>query len=185
MGWFTGRWGGADACYHCGDTPHAHVGMALVPQSNWGVVVLFNVGMHGGALRGLLAIERSLTGLAAGGSLANTGIGAFYAVFDAAAAAALAAQGWSLARLARHHAPVRGRRWALPLLWEFGAPAAIAVIPSAAFKVGWKGLFLYGPDISCTLAGIGGLAALAGLLRTAKAARSLPGRPPAHPPLAH
>jgi hypothetical protein len=57
-------------------------------------------------------------------------------------------------------------------------PAAIAVLPAAMFKVGWKGLFLYGPDVSCALAGIGGLAALTGLLRAAKAALSLPGRHP-------
>jgi hypothetical protein len=72
-----------------------------------------------------------------------------------------------------------GRRWALPLLWEFGVPTAVAVISKAMLKVNWRGLFLYGPDVSCALAGIGGLPALTGLLRAAKAARSLPGRPPA------
>ena len=66
----------------------------------------------------------------------------------------------------------------MPLRWEFAVPAVIAVMPRAVFKVNWKGLFLYGPDMSCALAGIGGLAALTGLLRIAKAARSLPGRPP-------
>jgi hypothetical protein len=61
-------------------------------------------------------------------------------------AAALAAEGWSLARLARRHGGrAQGRRRALPLLWEFGIPAAVAVVPTAVFKVNWKGLFLYGP----------------------------------------
>ena len=49
-------WGGVDASYHPGDEPGAHAGMALVPQGNWGVVVLFNVGAHSGALPGLLAM---------------------------------------------------------------------------------------------------------------------------------
>ena len=143
--------------------------MALVPQGNWGVVVLFNVGTHGGALPGLLAIEQSATGMVAGGTGRDTGIGAFYAGFDAAVAAALAAEGWSLARLARQHGVVaQGRRRALPLLWEFGIPAVVAVVPTAVFKVNWKGLFLYGPDMSCALAGIGGLSALTGLLRVIK-----------------
>ena len=100
--------------------------------------------------------------MVAGGTVRNTGIGAFYAGFDAAVAAALAAEGWSLARLARRRAAVaQGRRRALPLLWEFGIPAAVAVVPTAVFKVNWKGLFLYGPDMSCALAGIGGLSAVA------------------------
>jgi CubicO group peptidase (beta-lactamase class C family) len=181
MGWYTGPWGWVEASYHFGNAPHAHAGMALVPQRSSGVVVLFNVGLHGGALPGLLAIEQSLTGMMAGGTVKDTGTGAFYLAFDAAVAAVLAAECWSLARVARPRGILpSGRRWALPLVWEFGAPAAIAVIPKAMFKVGWKGLFLYGPDITCALAGIGGLAALTGLLRTAKAARTLRGRPPAH-----
>lgn len=181
MGWFTGPWGGVDASYHPGDEPGAHAGMALVPQGNWGVVVLFNVGTHGGALPGLLAIEQSVTGMVAGGTVRDTGIGAFYAGFDAAVAATLAAQGWSLTRLARRHGgPAQGRCRARPLLWEFGIPAAAAVVPTALFKVNWKGLFLYGPDMSCALAGIGGLSALTGLLRVMKdikEERSVRGRP--------
>jgi hypothetical protein len=54
------------------------------------------------------------------------------------------------------------RRRTLPLLWELGIPAAIAVVPRAVFKVNWKGLFLYGPDMSGALVGIGGFSALAG-----------------------
>jgi len=178
MGWFTGPWGGVNASYHPGDEPGAHAGMALVPQGNWGVVLLFNVGTHGGALPGLLAIEQSVTGMVAGGTVRDTRIGIFYAGFDAAVAAALAAEGCSLARLARRPgAAAHGRRLALPLLWEFGIPAAIAVVPTAVFKVNWKGLFLYGPDMSCALAGIGGLPALTGLLRVIKAGHSIRSRP--------
>jgi hypothetical protein len=145
--------------------------------------VLFNVGTHGGALPGLLAIEQSVTGMVAGGTVRDTGIGAFYAGFDAAVAAALAAQGWSLARLAQRRGVVaQGRRQSLPLLWEFGIPAAVAAVPTAVFKVNWKGLFLYGPDMSCALAGIGGLSALTGILRVMKAIKAghpARGRPPA------
>ncbi len=180
MGWFTGPWGGVNASYHPGDEPGAHTGMALVPQGNWGVVVLFNVGTHGGALPGLLAIEQSVTGMVAGGTVRDTGIGAFYAGFDAAVAAALAAEGCSLARLARRRGAVpQARSRALPLLWEFGIPAAVAIVPTAAFKVNWKGLFLYGPDMSCALAAIGGLSALTGLLRVIKTGRSARSRTPA------
>jgi hypothetical protein len=184
MGWFTGSWGGVHASYHPGDEPGAHAGIALVRHGNWGVVVLFNVGTHGGALPGLLAIEQSVTEMVAGGTVRDTGIGAFYAGFDAAVAAALAAalaaEGWSLARLARRlAAAAQGRRRARPLLWEFGIPAAIAVAPTAVFKVNWKGLFLYGPDMSCALAGIGGLSALTGLLRVIQTGQSVRSRPPA------
>ena len=116
--------------------------------------MLFNVGMHGGALPGLLAIEQSVTGMVVGGTVKDTGVGTFYLVFDAAVAAILAAQGWSLARLARRRgglelpppdfsrALAQGRRWALPLLWEFGVPAAIAIPPQAMFKVNWKAMSL-------------------------------------------
>jgi len=108
--------------------------------------------------------------MVAGGTVRDTGVGAFYAGFDVAVAAALAAQSVSLVRLARRHGVVaQGRRRALPLLWEFGIPAAVAVVPTAVFRVNWKGLFLYGPDMSCALAGIGGLSALTGLLRVIKA----------------
>jgi len=177
MGWFTGPWGGVDASYHPGDEPGAHAGMALVPQGNWGVIVLFNIGTHGGALPGLLAIEQSVTGMVAGGTMRDSGIGAFYARFDAAVAAALAAEGWSLARLVRRPGvAAQGRRQALPLLWEFGIPAAVAIMPTAVFKVNWKGLFLYGPDMSCALAGIGGLSALTGLLRVIKTGQSVRSR---------
>jgi CubicO group peptidase (beta-lactamase class C family) len=181
MGWFTGPWGRVHASYHPGDEPGAHAGMTLVPHGKWGVVVLFNIGTHGGALPGLLAIEQSVTGMVAAGTARDTGIGAFYAGFDAAVAAALAAEGWSLARLARQHGVAAQGRRALPLLWEFGIPAAIAVAPTAVFKVNWKGLFLYGPDMSCALAAIGGLSALTGLLRVIKATNAghpVRGRPP-------
>ncbi|HTX07724.1 MAG TPA: serine hydrolase domain-containing protein [Solirubrobacteraceae bacterium] len=181
MGWFTGPWGGVDASYHFGDEPNAHAGMALVPQGNWGVVVLFNVGTHGGALPGLLAIEQSVTGMVAGGTVRDTGVAAFYVGFDAAVAAALAVDGWSLARLARRKGVVaQDRRWPLPLLWEFGIPAAVAVVPTAVFKVNWKGLLLYGPDMSCALAGIGGLSALTGVFRVMKALHSARSRPATH-----
>lgn len=139
----------------------------------------FNVGIHGGALSGLLAIEQSVTGMVAGGTVRDTGVGAFYAGFDAALAAALAVECWSLARLARRRGvAAQGRRRALPLLWELGIPAAIAVMPTSVFKVNWKGLFLYAPDMSCALAGIGGLSALTGLLRVVKAEQSVHSRPP-------
>jgi CubicO group peptidase (beta-lactamase class C family) len=180
MGWATGPWGGVNASYHPGDEPNAHAGMALIPQGNWGIVVLFNVGLHGGALPGLFAIERSVTGMVAGGTVRDTGVGAFYAGFDAAVAAALAAEGWSLTRLARRQDVLaQDRHWALPLLWELGIPPAVAVMPTAMFKVNWKGLFLYAPDMSYALAGIGGLSALTGLLRMIKAGRSVRSRPPA------
>ena len=95
-------------------------------------------------------------------------------------AAALAAEAWSLARLARRHSVVPpGRRRALPLLWEFGIAAAVAVMPTAVFKVNWKGLLRYGPDMSWALAGIGGLSALTGLLRVIKAGHPVRSRPPA------
>jgi hypothetical protein len=51
-------------------------------------------------------------------------------------------------------------------------------MPTAVFKVNWKGLFLYGPDMSCALAGIGGLSALTGLLRVIKAGHPVRSRPP-------
>ena len=70
------------------------------------------------------------------------------------------------------------RRRALPLPGEFGIPAAVAIVPTALFKVNWKGLFLYGPDMSCALAGIGGLSALTGLLRVIKTEQSVCSRPP-------
>ena len=50
MGWFTGPWGGVDASCHPGDEPGAHADVTLVPHGNWGIVVLFNAGTHGGAL---------------------------------------------------------------------------------------------------------------------------------------
>jgi hypothetical protein len=68
------------------------------------------------------------------------------------------------------------RAWAFPLLWEFGAPAAVAVLPTTIFQVNWRGLSLYGPDMSCALIAIGGLAGLTGLLRVARAGRSRRGR---------
>ncbi len=147
----------------------------------WSSIVRRAARSWGGALPGLLAIEQSVTGMVADGTVRDTGSGAFYAGFDAAVAAARAAQGWSLTRLARRHgAPAQGRCRARPLLWEFGIPAAAAVVSTALFKVNWKGLFLYGPDMSCALAGIGGLSALTGLLRVMKdikEERSVRGRP--------
>lgn len=186
MGSYIGKWGGADAVYHFGDTSNSHAGMVLVPHGDWGIIVLFNVGLHGGMFSSLLAIEQSVTGLVAGGQGATDArIGTIYLVLDLAISVVLALQGWSLIRLVRRHGdlefPMRdlshalgqGRRWVLPLLWEFGLPVAIArMIPKRA-QVSWKGIMLFAPDLGYSFIGIGGVFLLTGLIRAVKAGLSL------------
>jgi hypothetical protein len=150
--------GGVEAIYHFGDTSSSHAGMVLVPHGNWGIIVLFNVGLHGGMLSSLLAIEKSVTGLVAGGQEAKDArIGSCYLVLDLAIALVLAVQGWSLIRLLQRrgglefplcglsHTLDQGRRWVLPLHWEFGLPLAIASLIPKRAKVSWKGVRLFAP----------------------------------------
>lgn len=180
MGWMWGPWGGVEASYHFGDWAHAHAGMSLDAIGGWAVFVMFNIGLHGGAFPGLLEVEQGVLALLTGGQPKDTGIDRLYLALDSAVAGALAAELWSFVRLARRRdealpdgSPSTAGPGALPLLWEVGIPVAIAVVPPRMFKVGWKGLRLYGPDLSYALTAIGGVFVAKAALRAAKMARRL------------
>jgi hypothetical protein len=195
MGWWSGPWGGVPARMVTGDWFHAHAGMFLLPEARTGGFVMFNVGLHGTVLAGLLAIEQSVAGLLAGGVTRDTGVRRFYLVFDAAVAAVLALQAGSLARLLRRpgghprrprdltRLPPERRHGLLTALRDVGVPTAVAVLPPVIFRVPWKGLRLYGPDVAWALIAAGGLSAATGVVRALTRARprSTATRSPAPP----
>ncbi len=172
-GWFVGPFGVADgARWHQGSLPHFSSWMVLLPDSDQAVVVLLNSGSQFEIAGANAAWSRIPVGVV--DLLRNeeppTGAGAtrFFVVFDTLVAAAVVAQGWSLARVIGAPDRRRLRTWrnAAPLLWEvLGAGLLVLAYPGVTGGLGWRAALTFVPDLTLSVLAICALALATGAVR--------------------
>jgi CubicO group peptidase (beta-lactamase class C family) len=175
-GWFVGAFGAAqDARWHQGSLPHFNAWMVLLPDTQQGVVVLLNSGSQfelGGANAAWSRIPQGVVNLLRGEE-PPTGTSAtrFFVVFDTLLACAVLFEIRSIVRaIAGRRSLVAGVPRIVLSIFEVAlAGAALVVFPTLAGGLGWRAAFLFVPDLSVAvlaLAGLGGVAAAARLVRT-------------------
>jgi hypothetical protein len=181
MGWTVGMLGGVKVIWHSGDEPNFHTGMYLIPEGNWGVIVLENVNSSNPvATSQIRTPEEGVTRLVSGGQAPDaTGIALGYIVFDLVVAITIAVQIWSLVRLVRRrsrpelpmgglsHLDSSGPLWLLPLVWEIGIPAGIWFAIPLQADASWGVVWLFAPDLTAASIAIAGLFLLTGVVRLA------------------
>lgn len=174
-GWFVGPFGAvSDARWHQGSLPHFTAWMALLPDSDQGVVVLLNEGSQfeiGGANATWSRIPQGVVNLLEGGPpIEGRGSTPFFIVLTTLVLALVTAQVWRLARLVRDgiSSTTRTRRAAIPLFWELGLAGAVLLsYPALLVGLGWAATFAFLPDLSLAVLVVAGLAFLTGVVRTA------------------
>jgi CubicO group peptidase (beta-lactamase class C family) len=162
MGWVSEEINGIAMLTHAGDTANFHADMILLPESQWGIIMLTNAN---NALVGQVAAAGTLGTwrIAAGVASLLTGrrppttrlnFRSYYLMLDSAVVLVSGLQLWSLARLLRpgqrsHRGwPPNLFRRAVPLMWEVVAPLQVVRSLPKWFDAPWPLLKLYAPDFS-------------------------------------
>jgi CubicO group peptidase (beta-lactamase class C family) len=166
MGWVSEEINGIAMLTHAGDTANYHADMILLPESQWGVIVLTNAN---NALVGQVAAVGKLGTWRIAAGVASLLIGrqppttklnyrTYYLMLNSAIALISGLQIWSLVRLLRPRHQSR-RRWpltiiqrAIPLIWEVAAPLKLFRSLPKWSDAPWSILRLYAPDFSYWLA---------------------------------
>jgi hypothetical protein len=96
----------------------------------------------------------------------------FYILYDAVVVAVLAAQVWSLIRVASRSPQLTGG-WSLfgslaPLTWELGVSLLVLVLYPASLGVSWPTSIQFVPDLSLVLLVVSLIWLLTGLLRVGR-----------------
>ena len=196
MGWYALPVDGETVLTHTGDNPNFHADMALLPQSQWGVVVLRNVNSEladktqpylfsipAGVIELLLGHQPHATGL---------GLDTIFLIVDAVLFVLSLLSVWSVIRLIRRwHRPLKRtpvsliREVILPLLWEVALPIGLFVELPKVLGASWAVGLLYLPDIISWLLGMFALLLMTGMARIVRIVwlfmRSR--RTEAHPPV--
>jgi CubicO group peptidase (beta-lactamase class C family) len=163
MGWVVGTRNGVPVIWHGGDTANFHADVVLVPERQWGIVILDNVNnalIQAEELGKVGRIAAGVTRMASGSQPADDvlSVNTFYWIFDALALLLLILQTWSLLRILRRRSAIqeslvphkRFLYW-LPLSWELALPCGIIVLLIGllkTFDVPLSLLVLYAPDFS-------------------------------------
>jgi CubicO group peptidase (beta-lactamase class C family) len=179
MGWFVGGPWREPVLFHPGNTPDSSAMIVLAPRRGTAVVTTMSLS-HELPLPGNPSVtERTARDVVAAvlGEPGGAGPSAsgFYLRFDAvvlllvAGAVLLAAR--SVRALRRRTRP--RRRWLalLGALTLAGAAVVVLAAPSAV-GYGWRGLFVWAPDLALATAVVGALLAASALLRLAGVLRS-------------
>ena len=164
MGWYNGPINGVPTIWHEGSTLNFTSYMILVPQSQWGIVVLSNEG-------GLpTELTSSVTNIAAGVMTllvgrqlppAGLSVGTLYLILDGLLVLIAALALWSALRLPHWYGQF-GRRWQQPgrwkrgftivrlgmrLVWELILPALVLGLPLLVGYLTWRTLLFSAPDL--------------------------------------
>src|SRR5215472_16626358 len=182
MGWINGPIDGVPTIWHNGSTGNFYSDMILVPQSQWGIVVLSNES-------GLLPLlASSVEGIATGvmnmlvgrkPAPAGLSVGTLYLIVDGLLVLISALVLWSALRLPRWSEQF-GRRWRQPgrwkrgfnvvrlgmrLIWELILPALLLGLPLLNSYLTWRGLFFNAPDLVSWLLVIFALLLITAIIR--------------------
>jgi CubicO group peptidase (beta-lactamase class C family) len=179
MGWFVGPVNGIHAIHHQGETFNSHANMILLPENQWGIVVLINgensMDLIFGPAR-MADISKGVASLLAGqqppAPPANTSVWAVYSLLIGLIVVQVSGVIWSARRLVRRRITegrvAVGRNIILPLILNLlWALITLLLLPKMIFGLPLM-IFATGlPDLGYTLL-VSGLLALGwGILRTA------------------
>jgi CubicO group peptidase (beta-lactamase class C family) len=177
MGWFVGSLDGVPLLNHGGDDINMHGDMMMAPGSDWGLILLTNLGSLEGNIVGALpqTAEGVMHLLLDQPIPAATDLVTIYLIIDGIEGVLTALALWSLIRLLRQRQrsldnqfPSLLRSLMLPLLWEWALPIVLFLsIPSLLGGVTWIGILLYLPDVGYWLLALFFLLFCTGLVRCA------------------
>src|SRR2546428_6005559 len=181
---------GMPTIWHNGSKGNFYSDMMLVPNSQWGIVVLSNES-------GLPALLTGSVEAIAGGVMnwlvgqkpapSGPGVGTIYLILDSILVLISALVLWSTLRLPRWYAK-SGRRWpqmsrlkrgfklgrvGLRLTWELILPALLLGLPLLNGYIAWRTLFFNAPDIVSWLLVILTLLLITGIIRAVLMVRVL------------
>ncbi len=190
MGWANGPINGVQTIWHNGSTGNFYSDMILVPESQWGIVVLSNES-------GLTALLSGSVENIAGGVMnmlvgqkpppSGPAVGTLYLIIDSILVLISALVLWSALRLSRWSEKF-GRRWRQPgrwkrgfnivrvglrLVWELVFPALLLGLPILTNYISWRGLFFNAPDIVSWLLVIFALLLITAIIRAVLMVRVL------------
>ena len=176
MGWYALPIDGETVLTHTGDNPNFHADVALLPQSQWGVVVLRNVNseLADKTQPYLFSIPAGIIELLLGHQPHATGLGldSIFLFVDATILVLSLLALWSTLRLIRRwQRPLKRtpvgllRGLFLPLLWEVALPVGLLVELPKVLGASWAVGLLYVPDIISWLLGMLVLLLITGIAR--------------------
>lgn len=179
MGWYVLPIDGESVLTHTGDNPNYYSAMAVLPQSQWAVVVLSNVNneLAFKTQPYLNAIPAGVIALLLGQSphVAGLGLRTVFLIVDVVLLGLTLLALWSMLRLIRGwQRPSTGRQagrlWTLPLplLWEVALPVGLLIELPQIIGASWQDGLLYLPDISYWLLGMFALLLLTGAARVTR-----------------
>lgn len=164
MGWVAELLQGVPVLSHCGDTANFHVDMVLIPDSQWGIVILVNANnalvgqVEAAGKLGTWRLAAGVAGLLVGHQPSESSFNArkFYVALDVVIALLAALQVRSLVRLLRcwrRPFPQRPldvfRSVVLPLVYEIAVPLKVLTDLPQWTGTSWSVLRLYAPDLAC------------------------------------
>ena len=177
MGWYALPVDGESILFHSGDDTNFHADMALLPQNQWGVVVLRNVnpsGLSDFTQPYLFSIPAGVIDLLLGQQphAAGLGVDTVFLIADAIIFVLSLLALWSLIRLVRRwqrplkRTPV-SLLWGLvlPLLWEVALPIGLFIELPKLLGASWTVALLFLPDVSFWLLGMFVLLLITGMAR--------------------
>ena len=163
MGWITESINGIVMLTHPGDTANFHADMIMLPESQWGIIVLMNANnalvgqVEAAGKLGTWRIAAGVAGLLVGRQphASRLGTRTFYLVLDIAITLLFALQVWSFVRLLqRWRQPLPrqplalARRVVLPLAYEVVVPLRVITGLPKWTDASWSILRLYAPDLA-------------------------------------
>jgi CubicO group peptidase (beta-lactamase class C family) len=162
MGWVSESINGVAMLTHPGDTANFHADMILLPESQWGVIVLTNANnalvgqVEAIGKLGTWRLAAGLAGLLVEHQPPMSKLNArkLYVTLNTGMALLSALQLWSLARLLRYRRqPFPRQRLkqiqrVAPLIYEFLVPLRVLVSLPRWTDASWKVLRLYAPDLA-------------------------------------
>ena len=176
MGWYALPVDGESILWHSGDDPNFHADMALLPQGQWGVVVLRNVNstVSDFTQPALFSIPAGVIDLLLGHQPHPSGLSlnSIFLIVDAMLFVLSLLALWSTFRLIRRwQRPLKRtpagllRGVVLPLLWEVALPIGLFVELPKVLGVSWAVALLFWPDFSFWLLGMLALLLITGMAR--------------------
>jgi CubicO group peptidase (beta-lactamase class C family) len=159
MGWVVSPSSGSlgvPSIWHGGDTANFHSDMLILPQQQWGIVVLMNVNGNFAMMsnaQGIIAqgVERILLGQPA---LPVSAFQQRYLVFDGILLLCSGLVTWSFVRLLRRRTQSLRQNplslltsLALPMLWEVVLPLFLLIGFPPLMQANWPLILLYFPDL--------------------------------------